>query len=249
MYTLILAAGQGSRLGLRAAGGPKCLVELGGHSLLDRAISALAVSDDLDLHIIASKGVDQLAGRGCTVIDFPDASSTNIVGGLVRGLAAGGWPSEALVLYGDVVFEPVVIERTLAAQPADVVLPINSEWERLWRLRMPDPLADAETLRLSPDRSRVTEIGGQPRDLGSIEGQFMGVMRLGSGAIASLRATDDAVRDHMDVTTWLSSLLGHGLHIRPVQIPGGWLEIDTEADLLAYEDALVRGVLDEYCRL
>ncbi|MCR1785005.1 NTP transferase domain-containing protein [Nocardioides carbamazepini] len=249
MYTLILAAGSGTRLGARAQGALKCLVLLEGRSLLDRSLEVLATRGDLDVHLVGGKLADQLEPFGYPVIRNAEAARTNIVGTLARGLAAADWPSQALVLYGDIVYEPKVLAAALASSTADVVLPVNTDWRRLWALRMADPLKDAETLIMSDDGSAVLEIGGRPADYSQVQAQFMGIFRLGRGAIDHLRQLDPQLRDGLDVTSWVGMLIEAGLIVQPVAVFGGWLEVDCASDLDTYEALSRTGTIGEICEL
>jgi hypothetical protein len=71
--------------------------------------------------------------------------------------------------------------------------------------------ADAETLVLSEDESVIVEIGGRPRDYTEVQGQFMGLLKIGTRAVAHLRATDADIRDKWDVTIWLSTLIAESV--------------------------------------
>jgi choline kinase len=249
VHTVILAAGQGTRLGRHAKDRPKCLVELGGRRLLDRSLDALRRFEQLEVTAVGGVHADMLRRHVPNVVVNSSSTTTNIVGSLARGLDALGWPATALVVYGDIVFEPRAIAAALVDSDADVVLPVNTAWRDLWGRRMEDPLSDAETLTVSADGSRVTSIGAKPAGYDEVHGQFMGILRMGPAASAYLRDLDQNRRDLLDTTTMVSEFIRAGLRVAPVPVDGGWLEVDTEADLDLYRSMLDAGTLDELCRL
>ncbi|MFF8785530.1 NTP transferase domain-containing protein [Streptomyces sp. NPDC015125] len=249
MDALVLAAGEGTRLGRYAADRPKCLVELAGTSLLERSLRVLAAFPAVSATVVGGTRSGQLRPPADRVIVNERATSTNIVGSLCVGLDALGWPDDVLVVYGDIVFEQKVIAAALAPSDAACVLPVNTGWRELWQHRMPDPLADAETLLLSADGSRITRIGGRPAGYGDVQAQFMGVLRLRAEGIDWLRAMPAATRDQMDMTTLVDQMISAGPAVAAIPVAGGWLEVDTETDLELYRTLHADGQLDRLCRI
>ena len=83
----------------------------------------------------------------------------------------------------------------------------TAQWQRLWELRMEDPLADAETLRLDAD-GYLVELGRTPRAVADIEGAVRGpgrwcapTSRRRRGATATTRSLPTATTRAATVTT------------------------------------------------
>src|SRR5215213_9871963 len=76
---IILAAGQGTRLGALTANCPKCMIELWGRPLLHHQIDALRGCGVEDITIVGGYQVEKLAPQGCRVRVNPDFATTNMV--------------------------------------------------------------------------------------------------------------------------------------------------------------------------
>jgi choline kinase len=245
MRAVILAAGRGSRLGHLGADRPKCLVKLAGKPLIERQIVALRLG-----------GVDEIGvvrGYRAEMIDFPGLSyftnqrwaETNMVMSLAT---ATTWlrSGPVIVSYGDIFYRSELV-RGLARAPGQLVISYDRAWRRLWTRRFADPLADAETFRISAD-GQLLEIGGRTTRIEDIQGQYMGLFKFTPPAwsvVEMLLATLDApVRDKLDVTGLLRRLLaGKELSIGTFGTDGQWGEVDNPQDVALYEDMIREGEL------
>ncbi|HWO26746.1 MAG TPA: phosphocholine cytidylyltransferase family protein [Kofleriaceae bacterium] len=158
---LILAAGRGSRLRPHTDHVPKCLVELAGQSLLARQWQALRHAGIDDIHVITGYRAADIEALGYPTVHNPSFATTNMVATLFCARERMADTADLLIVYGDLVFEPRIV-RALLAEDAPLSTTIDRSWHRYWSLRMEDPLADAETLRLSAD-GHIMELGGSAR--------------------------------------------------------------------------------------
>lgn len=256
MRAVILAAGRGSRLGSLSELCPKPLLKLAGHSLLTRMLASLSVAGYGPVTLLTGYRADVLTAHAptCRTVHNPRWEQTSIAESLLVAADAGALDRGAVVTYGDIVTEPAVFTALLAAPDADVCLPVNTAWLKLWQARMSNPLDDAERLLISP-QGQLTDIGGIPTSLAEVYAQFMGILRLSPGGAADLtnfyrRALrQDAAAENWDITALLAAWLRAGGHATTVSVPGGWLEIDTPHDLAVYEELHAHEQLDDLCDL
>lgn len=256
MRAIILAAGEGVRLRPHTIDRPKCLVPLAGRPLLTWQIGALGRAGIDDITVITGYRADMIVASGVHTIHNPRFHDTNMVTSLMcaRDLLDGS--DDVLICYGDLVYESRVV-RMLAESLAPIAITVDRQWRRLWELRMADPLADAETLRV--DRDHVIELGRKPTNLEEIEGQYMGLIGVKStfaprlvmayDALDPLGPYEDRDRDHMFMTSFLQHLIDHVTPVAAVFCEGGWLEVDTNEDLAIFEALFARGRLGRYCVL
>jgi choline kinase len=237
MRALILAAGRGSRMGALGDDRPKCLVELAGRPLLDRQRAALRRGGATDIGIVRGYRRELLAQPGLTLFENPRWAETNMVASL---MAAAAWLRETpvIVSYADIFYRAELV-RALAATAGDLVISFDRQWRRLWARRFADPLADAETFRLTADGA-LLEIGGKTATIEEIEGQYMGLLKFTPAAFARvealLAALDAATRDRLDMTGLLRRLLALGdFPIRTCATEGQWGEIDNPGDVELYQ--------------
>lgn len=257
MRAVILAAGEGTRLRPHTADRPKCLVPLGGRPLLDRQIEALRAAGIERIAVVTGYRAEMIARLGVTTFHNPAFATTNMVTSLMCAREWLDGADDVLVAYGDIVYEPRVVAALLQPRTA-VAVAVDSDWRSLWELRMPEPLADAETLKVDAD-GFITELGRVPRTYADIEGQYVGLTAIRADSVTEVvQAYDDLdpagsyegrTRDAMFMTAFLQGLIDMGIRIGAVPISRGWIEVDTIEDLAVYEDLLARGRLDAYVAL
>ena len=254
---IILAAGEGTRLRPYTLDRPKCLVPLAGRPLLDWQIDSLAAAGIDDITVVTGYRAHDIEALGHRTAHNERFDATNMVASLMCAKDRLDGADDVLIAYGDLVYEPRIVEA-IASNEAPLAITVDRRWQQLWEIRMEDPLADAETLRLD-DRGNVTELGRKPRSLEDIEGQYMGLIRVAAKFAQTFVGTYENLdpvgpyegkdRDNMYMTSFLQHLIDEVTPVRAVVIEGGWLEVDTTEDLDTYEALRSRGDLDRYCRL
>ena len=254
---IILAAGQGTRLRPLTNERPKCLVELAGRSLLQRQLDVLRGAGLEDITLVGGYRLDQLQATGLPVVENPRYDSTNMVSTLFCAEAVMQEDADLLIAYGDIVYEPRVLEAVLNSR-APVTVAVDREWRRFWAARMDDPLADAETLVLE-DGDRVVELGKKPYSYERIHGQYMGLIKVRADQIPAFRRFyveldrvgeyDGKDFDNMYMTSFIQGLIDTGWDVRAAFTDNGWLEVDTVEDLELYERMNDSGELARFIRL
>jgi choline kinase len=254
---IVLAAGEGTRLRPHTADRPKCLVPLAGRALLEWQLDALRRAGVEDVTVVTGAHAEQIRGFDCATVHNPEYASTNMVASLMCAATLLDGSDDVIVAYGDLVYEPRVA-RALRACEEPLAITVDRQWRRLWELRMADPLADAETLRLD-GRGFVRELGAKPASYADIEGQYMGLIGVKRDAapaiVAAYRALDPdgpydgRDRPNMFMTSFLQHLIDHVMPVAAVLVDGGWLEVDTLEDLDRYEELHAAGALSAYCAL
>jgi choline kinase len=254
---IILAAGRGTRLSPITDERPKCLVELAGTSLLERQLAVLEAAGLTAITVVGGYRADTLEGRGFDLVRNPRYDRTNMVNTLFCARHLMGDDADLVVSYGDIVFERRVLEALLECSEP-VAVTVDRSWRRYWALRMGDPLADAETLKLAPD-GRILELGKKPKGYEDIQGQYMGLMKFRADHVVPLQQVhseldpsaeyDGKDKDNMYMTSFLQHLIDIGWRVQSVPVDGGWLETDTVEDLELYHRLEAEGSLGQLYRL
>lgn len=242
---VILAAGRGSRMKALTEAHPKCLVELAGKPLLRWQLAALREAGLERILVVRGYAAHCLQGDFETA-ENPHWASSNMVSSLLcadafaRDVFSRG-ADRLVVSYSDIVYHPAHV-RALLACKTDIAITFDTLWESLWRLRFVDPLLDAETFR--QENGFLMEIGGKPRSLEEIQGQYMGLLSFtlkGWETLSGICAESGDAVSRMDMTGLLRLLLCRSIPVGVAPVAGKWCEADSAADLRAYENALAGG--------
>lgn len=236
---IILGAGEGTRLRPHTLDRPKCMVEVDGRSLLDRQMDVLRAEGINSVVLVGGYRAEKLARQDVELRVNPRFADTNMLWSLFS--AEEDLNGDIVIAYGDIVYSRRIL-RAVIDSAADISVAIDLDWEEYWGARNEDPLADAESLRLSPD-GRILELGQKAHLLSEIEGQYMGLMKFSATGTDTLkRAFHEARRvgslrgkpvEKSYMTEMLQSLIDDGHRLQSVPVRGGWVEVDTVADLMS----------------
>lgn len=251
MRGLILAAGAGSRLRPLTDDRPKAMVPLFGEPLLHRSIATLRAAGVGEVVVAAGHRADAISAPGCRIILNVHHARTNMVATLFCVLDQLDDDDDLIVAYGDIAFTQDVARSVIGCE-SGIAVAVDTGWRQLWSLRMDDPLADAETLKLD-SKGNITELGRPARSYADIEAQYIGLVRVGREMLVPMRDIYERLSgqshvkgepfEQMYMTTFLQVLIDEGWVIRAVPIKHGWLEVDTVEDLQLYERLAAEGTL------
>jgi choline kinase len=257
MKALILAAGRGTRLAPLTDDRPKCMIALDGITLLERQLGTLREFGVTDVTVIGGYHGESIESTGVPTVINREYARSNMVYTLFCASHLMDGSSDMIIAYGDIVYEPRVLKALLDCD-APVCVVVDTEWRRYWQLRMDDPLADAETLKLDA-LGRVLELGKKPRGYGEIQGQYMGLIKVKKEYVTDLVEIfnnlnpnglyDGVTRKDMYMTSFLQHLIDIGWRVQSVPVANGWLELDTMRDLELYARMQDEGTLDQLYRI
>lgn len=239
----MLAAGQGARMRPLTDKQPKCLIQVGGKALLDRQISVSRSVGIRDIAVVRGYLKDSINFPDITYFENQAYATTNMVATL--WCAESIFDNGFIASYGDIIYEPFVLERLLASDHAVSVV-IDQKWKMYWERRFKNVLDDAETLQV--DRAgRITSIGQKPDSIDQIDGQYIGLTMFKGEGVDILRTVYVDAQQEADqglnplrgqrspgmlyMTDILQGIIDTGFPIHQVVVDRGWLEIDSLKDL------------------
>jgi choline kinase len=233
------------------------MVPLAGLPLLARQVAVMRGCGILDISLVGGYQAQRLQTLGLHVIRNEAYDTTNMVESLMCARALMDGRDDLVMAYGDIVYEPRVLQAVLDEQ-GDIAVAADRQWRALWSARMDDYASDVETFRLREDGS-IAELGRRPKSLDEVQAQYIGLVRFPAACHARLLAFYDGLDrtasydgqpfQKMYMTSLIQQLIDHGWNVRPALIDGGWLEVDTLEDLQCYERLAAGGGLDALCRL
>ena len=234
MKAIILAAGRGSRMFQLTQDRPKCLTQLAGKSLLQWQQEALKAAGIQKIVVVGGYKHEHLKGDFQVLVNNR-WTDTNMVRSLFE-VSEILESEDAIISYSDIVFSSNHAKK-LMNNDAEIAISYDQLWLDLWSLRFIDPLSDAETFKAK--NGILVEIGTKTDILDSIQGQYMGLLKItpmGWKKIRSfLEALSDAEIDRLDMTTMLSLLIKSNITVKAIAVNGRWCEVDTANDLHKYE--------------
>ena len=245
MKAIILAAGEGSRLGNISNGRPKCLVKIEDNTLLEIQLNTLHACGIDDISLVRGYEGEKINIPGLKYYDNPDYASTNMLHSLF--CARKEMTGDILVLYADILYEEQVIRRVM--QPShDIAVGIMVNWEEAIRQRTKIALEELEMVYFDSE-NRVQEMGKKLTEEYETQGQFIGIVRCSHRGINILKRNYDRVKNlysgkpfgqaEVFEKAWLTDIFQEmtelGVPLYCVIIERGWMEIDTPED---YERAL-----------
>ncbi len=258
MKIIILAAGEGTRLRPYTEELPKCMVKLKEHSLLSYQLSSIRKCDipEKNIALVGGYKIECLDNFNLKTYENPNYSSTNMVSTLFCANDFMEQDQDLIISYGDIVYEEKVL-RTLMDSDAEVSVIADKDWERLWRLRMSNPLDDVETF-IMQDNLLIEELGNKPKSLSQIQAQYIGLIKVRGDKICQLQELYHQIDkniifngqdfENMYMTSFIQILIDSNWEVKASLISNGWLEVDTIEDLHSYEK-ISKELLDSYCSL
>ncbi|OHD90771.1 MAG: hypothetical protein A2W83_06110, partial [Sulfuricurvum sp. RIFCSPLOWO2_12_43_5] len=194
-----------------------------------------------DIAIVGGYKIDVLKEylKDQTIVFFENKEyeKTNMVSTF---FCAEEWMDDDLIIsYADIMYTDSLLQKVLS-EPSPISTSVDLEWLELWKCRMDNPLADAETMKLD-DFGNIVELGKKPKSYDEIHGQYMGLIKIKKeliGEIVEFYATlsRDAMYDgksftQMYMTSFLQMIIDHIMPIKAVLVHGGWIEIDCVQDM------------------
>lgn len=239
MKTIILAAGQGTRLRPLTNTRPKCMVELLGKPLVKHQIDILNSKGIVDIYVATGYLEDK--------IDYPQIKDkyfnqrydkTNMVVSLFSALEIMEG-DDLLITYGDIVYSDNVIEQVLN-NDSEIGVVVDKNWRSYWEARMENPLDDAETLKVN-ENGDIIELGKKTKDIEEIQGQYIGMIKIRKDFVSKFisfyqeldrkEIYDGKDFDNMYMTSFLQRITEGLIPLKPIYINNGWMEIDEPSDL------------------
>lgn len=242
MKAIILSAGQGRRLLPYTANLPKCLVPVCGCPLLEWQLRSLHLCGITEVVIVTgfmSEAVEAFAAQQ----KFPGLIVRTLFNpffAVADNLASLYLASDALrdggvILNGDTLFEPAVLDKLLreAQAPVSVTIDRKSRY-------------DDDDMKVQIDGLRLCAIG-KTLSAQETNGESIGMLRLTpDGAALMKSAMETVLRDTDGFRRWYLSAVDQLAKndfgsVAAVSIEGmGWCEVDCPADM-ARAETLVRG--------
>ena len=246
---IILAAGKGERLLPLTKNKPKCCLKFNEIELIKYQIKILKKAKVKNITIVAGHKAESIKKLGYKTIENLEFESTNMVESLFFSDKFFDQLNDDLIVsYGDIIYQYSNLKKILSSlDPISIM--IDTNWLELWKIRMENPIDDAESLKLD-ENNNIIEIGKKINTLKSVEGQYTGLIKIKKEKVFELRRYYNSSYNNFDknmyLTEFLQSLIDNGEKVSASLVNNGWLEFDNISDFEIYEKLLKKKRLNKF---
>ena len=241
MKAIILAAGEGSRMGKLTQNIPKPLVMVNGKSIIERQLSILKQNGILDIIIITGPHHEKFNFKNVVYVNDLDHKKHDTLGSLIT--ARDYMNDEIIITYADQIFDEKIIE-SINNFSGDIGIAVDLDWEKNYVNRDQHPKSEAENVLINGNE--ILEIRKNISECKKNEkiGECLGLMKLSrKGSKVFLDKYSELEISHQGkfhnasslkqsiISDMIQELIDSEINVEPIYVSGKWCEIDTPQDL------------------
>ena len=237
MIFIILAAGKGTRLYPLTKKKPKCLVKYQGKSILDHQLENCKKMKIQKIFLVSGYKSSKIKKKNIIKIKNENYKTTNMLYSLFKLRKLFDGNNDLIISYGDIIYKNDVLKKLINSRE-QLSTVIDTDWYSYWKVRMENPLDDAESLKLSK-KYYITDIGKKVKNLKDIKGQYIGLTKISKNIAkkilkvwVDLNSKNNANKtNNLYITDFLRILIKRKFKIKAIPVKRGWLEFDEPSDL------------------
>ena len=231
MDLLILAAGKGSRVYGKIKIN-KSLLKVKNKTLLENIVfNAKSFNFVKKINIVVGfkkqNIIDKIKNKN---ISFKDFNTKEMLHSLLIGLKK--CKNDTLVSYSDIYFSKNIIKSIYSKAKNEIIIPVNKNWKKVWRIRGKSILKDCETLKYDK-RKNLTEIGNKIKFLKNVMGQYMGIIYIPKDKIKLIKKLiiKNKKNSKLHISQFLNKVIKENVQIKCLPTKDYWYEFDDLNDL------------------
>ena len=239
MKTIIVAAGDGTRIANEFKDVPKSLIPINGKTIFERQKDIFEKNNISEFIVITGPEYNS-KDIGVKYIKDYENKNHDILGSLL--LAKEYFKGDIIISYSDILFEEEIIKQLIAAK-GDIVIAIDLNWKKEYENRTEHTVLEAENVLIN-DKGEISTIKKNIDDNDKIVGEFLGLIKMTEkGSDIFLKKINDLQKNHVGkfhnaeslekgyLTDMIQEMLDASIEITPLFISGKWCVVDTKQDL------------------
>ncbi len=235
MNFVFLAAGKGTRI-FKKIKTNKCLIKIKKKTIIERLLENIPNNYRKKITIVT--GFNHLKIMNATkkfrvnYIQNKQYKSTEMLHSL--SLALKEIDDDIFFSYSDIIYDNSIIKKILHKKISNICVPINMNWEKVWKHRGTDIKEDAETLNFK--NNKLLEIGNKIKDISKVKGQFMGLFYIPKNKrkiILNMLNKKTFKKKHL--TFFINYLIKKKIDVSIIKYNRKWYEFDNYLDLINYK--------------
>jgi len=241
MRAIILAAGEGSRMGKLTQNIPKPLLDINGKSIIERQLSSLKQNGILDIIIVTGPYHEKFNFKNVVYVNNLDHKKHDTLGSLMT--ARDYMNDEIIITYADQIFEEKIL-KSMTEFTGDIGIAVDLDWEKNYVNRDQHPKSEAENVLINGNEILELRKNISERKENEKIGECLGLMKFSRKASkVFLDKYSELETSHKGkfhnapslekslISDMLQELIVSGIRISPIYVNGKWCEIDTLQDL------------------
>ena len=241
MKAIVIAAGEGSRMGKLTKNIPKPLVLVNGKSIIERQLSILKQNKILDVIIVTGSHNEKFNFKNVVYVNDLDHKKHDTLGSLMT--ARDYMNDEIIITYADQIFDEKIME-SINNFSGDIGIAVDLDWEKNYVNRDQHPKSEAENVLINGNE--ILEIRKNISECKKNEkiGECLGLMKLSrKGSKMFLDKYSELEISHQGkfhnapslekalISDMIQELIDSEINVEPIYVSGKWCEIDTPQDL------------------
>ncbi|CAI9831673.1 Sugar nucleotidyltransferase-like protein [Nitrosopumilaceae archaeon] len=240
MRAVIAAAGSATRLGEQTRRMPKGMLDINGIPMLQRQADLLRRGGVEDIVVVVGPHKEEFSIDGARYIEDKGHADHDVLLSLMA--AKKEITGDVIISYSDILYGMDVLDAAIRSD-ADIGMVTDTDWRGGYEGRTEHPVSEADIVLM--DGGRVVRAGKRIPTGGSHrDGEFIGMVRLSpAGAAAFVREFERAEGSARGpfhgaaefkrayLTDMIQEIIDRGIAVAPIEVSGGWVEVDTPQDL------------------
>tara|TARA_Y100000590_G_scaffold391835_1_gene468811 strand:- start:824 stop:1540 length:717 start_codon:yes stop_codon:yes gene_type:complete len=235
MNFVFLAAGKGTRI-FKKIKTNKCLIKLKKKSIIERLIENIPKNYRKKITIVTGFNHAKItkATKKYKINYLQNVNYRNTEMLYSLSLALKEINDDIFFSYSDIIYDKIIINKIIRKKIKNICVPINMNWEKVWRHRGINIKKDAETLKFK--NNKLLEIGEKINNIKEVKGQFMGLFYVPKNkrrTILNILNKKNFKKKHL--TFFINFLIKKKIIVTIIKYNRNWYEFDNYTDLLNYK--------------